>query len=69
MDTKPIMETVLDADVVADVDSVTVGEPDAHDHQLQPLQNTAGPTETAHMEAKDVHTLLTDTRSMQHLRK
>ena len=67
METKPIMETISDVDAVAGMYAETVGEPDvdADDHQLHPIQNTAGLMETVHTGAKNVHTLLTDTRRMQ----
>ena len=59
-----------DADAVADVDVALVGEPDVDvkNSQLHPLQIIVGLTENARTGAKNVHTLMTDTRRMQPLR-
>ena len=64
------MEAITAADVAADVDVDTapVGVADVDNHQLRPLQSTAGPTETAHTSAKNAHTLPTDTRRIRPLR-
>ena len=66
METRPITENILDADAVVDVDAAKVGEPDvdADDHQLHPLQSSAGITETVHMGENNVHTLPIETRRM-----
>ena len=52
------------------MDATPLGEPDADvdDHQLNPFQSTAGPTETAHTGVKNAPNLPTDTRTMQPLR-
>ena len=69
MDIRPIVETISDADtvVVAGVDAAPVGETDmdTDDHKLHPLQSTVGLAETVHKGAKNLHTLMMVTRSMQ----
>ena len=50
----PIMEAITAADAAA----APVGDADVHNHQIRPLQSTAGPTVTADTAAKNAHTLL-----------
>ena len=62
------METITSVDAAVDMDAAPVGVADMDDHQLCPLQSTAGLTETEHMIAKNAHTLLRDTRRIRPLR-
>ena len=50
----PIMKAITAADAAA----APVGDADVHNHQIRPLQSTAGPTVTADTAAKNAHTLL-----------
>ena len=62
------METIAAADAATDVEAAPVGVADVDDHQLRPLQSTAGPTENAHTAVKNSHTLPMDTIRMLPLR-